>query len=157
MGCRSAPYMCQRIISFIRHVMQNLEYFLLNYVDDFMGLEHVNKVWHAYQALGNLLCDIGADESPEKAVPPDTVVEFLGVLFDFMNMTISVTLDRLVQLQKELNDWIHKKKFSCKQLESLLGRLQLVANCVRQGRMMVLRLCNELKAAKSMEMLLLRT
>ena len=39
MGSRSAPYICQRITTFIRHIMHNLEYFIANYVDDFMGLD----------------------------------------------------------------------------------------------------------------------
>ena len=39
MGSRSTPYICQRITNFVRHVMQNLQYFVANYVDDFMGLE----------------------------------------------------------------------------------------------------------------------
>ena len=78
MGCRSAPYACQQVTSFIRHIMQDLQYFLANYVDDFMGLEHYTKVWSAYVTLGNLLRDIGADEAIEKAVPPSEVIEFWG-------------------------------------------------------------------------------
>ena len=39
MGSRSAPYICQRVTNFFQHIMQNLMYFIANYVDDFMGLD----------------------------------------------------------------------------------------------------------------------
>ena len=39
MGSRSAPYICQCVMNFVRHVMLNIEYFVANYVDDFMGLD----------------------------------------------------------------------------------------------------------------------
>ena len=66
MGSRSAPYICQRTTSFIRHVMQNLAYFLYNYVDDFMGIESRQKAMQAYNTLGNLLRDLGVGEAEEK-------------------------------------------------------------------------------------------
>ena len=52
MGSCSAPYVCQRVTSFIRHIMKNLEYFLANYVDDFMGLETKEHALSAFITLG---------------------------------------------------------------------------------------------------------
>ena len=43
MGSCSAPYICQRTTNFIRHIMCNLNYFVANYVDDFMGLDFLYK------------------------------------------------------------------------------------------------------------------
>ena len=45
MGRRSAPYICQRVTNFIRHIMENVDYFVANYVDDFMGLETRECAW----------------------------------------------------------------------------------------------------------------
>ena len=102
MGCRSAPYCCQRITNFIRHIMNNIQYFVANYVDDFMGLELSHKAWQAYNALGNLLRDLGIDESLDKAIPPSEEIEFLGVLYNLAKQTISVTPQRLHQFEQEL-------------------------------------------------------
>ena len=144
MGSRTGPYMCQRTSSFVRHIMQNLLYFVANYVDDFMGIESPKKVWQAYYALGNLLRDLGISEAHEKAVPPTYIIEFLGVLYNFLKMTISVTPERLYEIQMELNRWRTMQVYTRKQLESLLGKLQFVSNCVRPGRVMVLRLRRKL-------------
>ena len=104
-GSRTGPYVCQCCTSFIRHVMNNLKYFLVNYIDDFMGLEKWSNVWSSYRTLGRLLRDIGAKEANEKAVPPCTVLEFLGVLFDLVNMTIGVMEQRKLDLLQELRTW----------------------------------------------------
>ena len=55
MGSRSAPYVCQRVTNFIRHIMSNIDYFVANYVDDFMGLEYRNRIWNSFWTLRNLL------------------------------------------------------------------------------------------------------
>ena len=105
MGSRSACYICQSITNFIRHIMENLQYFVLNYVDDFMGLEEENKAMEAYIALGNLLRDLRLDESPDKAVPPTEVIEFLGIQFNLKKMVISVTPQKLADILRELQKW----------------------------------------------------
>ena len=130
MGNRSAPYICQCITSFSRHVMENLGHFVANYVNDFMGLGLDSSIWRSYRTLNNLLHDCGTTEALQKAIPPTECLEFLGVWYDLNNMTIMVTGQRMQELVKELRKWQHKGKYKCKQLESLLGKLQFVSNCV---------------------------
>ena len=65
-----------------------MEFFLLNYVDDFVGAELKHNIWQAYWALTSLLEELRVDTSEEKIVPPTTRLEFLGVTFDSNKMTI---------------------------------------------------------------------
>ena len=145
MGSRSAPYICQRVMNFIRHVMVNLKYYVANYVDDFMGLDYPDRIWASFTTLRNLLRDLGVSEAVQKAVLPADVVEFLGVLYDLVNLMITVTPQRRQELEQELQGWQNKTRFSRKQLQSLLGKLQFISNCVRQGRLLVFRLRNALR------------
>ena len=39
MGHCIAPYICQRVTNMIRHIHTKLGYFLLKYVDDFLGAD----------------------------------------------------------------------------------------------------------------------
>ena len=71
--------------------MNNIQYFLANYVDDFMSIELREVSWKSYITLGNLLQDLGVQEADEKAVSPTHIIEFLGVWFNLLMMTISVT------------------------------------------------------------------
>ena len=59
-------------------------------------------------------------------------------------LMMKVTEDRMQELLQELQRWKTRIRFTRKQLESLLGKLQFVSNCVRPGRVMVMRLRNVL-------------
>ena len=63
MGMRSAPYIAQRITNAIAHIHRSLEYFILNYVDDFIRAELENKIWAAYNALTQLLDSLKVENS----------------------------------------------------------------------------------------------
>ena len=45
MGLRSAPYIAQRVANAIAYIHRHLQYFLLNYVDDFVGAELREHIW----------------------------------------------------------------------------------------------------------------
>ena len=61
---------------------------------------------------------------------PMDQLEFLGVWYDFRHMTISVTEERMAELRAELGHWQDRSQHRRKHLESLLGKLQFVSNCV---------------------------
>ena len=140
MGCRSAPYMCQSTINVIRHFMKNLSYIVNNYIDDFMSIEHISKSWASYNAMGNLLRDLGVQEAVDKAVPPTTVIEFLGILFDLIRMLLFIPDDKLCQIKKEVRWWRRQTKATLKQMQSLAGKLQFIAICVKPGRVFIARI-----------------
>ena len=70
MGMRSAPYIEQRLTNAITHIHTRLGFFLLNYVDDFVGAEEKHTIWEAYNKLTLLLQDLRVATAPEKIVPP---------------------------------------------------------------------------------------
>ena len=96
MGMRSAPYIAQRVSNAIAHIHKQMEFFLLNYVDDFVGAELKERAWKAYQFLTKLLRDLQVDTSPEKVIPPTTRLEFLGITFDSNTMTMEIPEDKLI-------------------------------------------------------------
>ena len=70
MGMRSAPFIAQRITNAIAYIHRQMHYFLLNYVDDFVGAELKNRIWKAYWALTNLLEELGVETSGQDCTPP---------------------------------------------------------------------------------------
>ena len=55
-------------------------------------------------------------------------------------MTIEITQERLQELKVLLNQWLKKTQMTRKQLESIIGKLSFVSNCVRAGRVFISRL-----------------
>ena len=88
MGCRLAPYIMKRVTNMIRHIMANLEHVIFNYVDNFMGIDVLDKAIRFFNTLGHLLRDLGVNEAADKMVFPCQLIVFLGILFHLLRMII---------------------------------------------------------------------
>lgn len=146
MGCRSAPYITQRCTKAIKFVHNQMGYFSIVFADDFAGAEagHTHA-WFSYIAMGNLLRDLGVQESLDKACPPGPMMVFLGTGFDAVRQVIFVIPERIYEIQMDLCKWRFKTWCTRVQLESIIGKLQFCTNCVRAGRVFINRLLNELR------------
>ena len=140
MGLRSAPYIAQRITNAIAYIHRQLQFFLLNYVDDFVGAELKDKIWQTYSALTQTLVELGVETSKDKIVPPTTRLEFLGITFDSNKLTMEISDEKMMEIRQELHTWLHRSKARRREVESLIGKLQFMAKCVRAGRIFLSRL-----------------
>ena len=145
MGQRSAALSCQRATRAAVSIHNSRGFSALVYLDDFLGVEAVSSAQSAYVALGDLLRELGLKEKFSKAVPPSTRVVVLGVLFDTDAMTLSVTKERLTEINELLSLWLDKAKASRVELQRLLGKLSFVSKCVRQSRVFLNRLFEALR------------
>ena len=118
---------------------------ILNYLDDLAGCERPEKSWDAFNNLGQILDRCGFEESVEKACPPNTKMILVGILFDTKNLTISIDGQRLAEISQLVLDWLTKQVCNKKDLQSLLGKLNFVSQCVRPGHIFVNRLLNWLR------------
>ena len=71
---------------------------------------------------------------------------FLGVMFDTESCTLSLSEERLLEIRDLISDWLDKVEASRKELQSLLGKLNFVASCVRPGRIFISRLLETLRS-----------
>jgi hypothetical protein len=78
----------------------------------------------------------------EKATPPSPKMVFIGILFDTDNLTISIDEHRLSEIIDLVTVRLDKCSCSKKELQSLLGKLNYVSQCVRPGWLFVSRLLN---------------
>ena len=148
MGCHIAPYVCQRTTDMIAYIHRQMSYYLLNYMDDFLGAEYESRIYDSHRALIRMLENVGIDRSSKKLVPPTQCIEFVGNLFDSVNLTIGVTPQRKVEVLQELNKWRFRTYCSRNNLESLIGKLQFMSNCIKPGQLFVSRLLQAMKGMK---------
>ena len=87
-----------------------------------------------FQALGDLLTSLGLQEYSEKSCSPSPVMICLGVQLDTKNFTLSVSSERLCELETLLHRWLTKRTATKSALQSLVGKLVFVSKCVRQSR-----------------------
>ncbi len=146
-GLRSAAMICQRVTDAVSYIMGIKGVNIINYLDDFGGAEIPGKAHSAFDALGDTLRELGLQESLEKASPPSTEMDFLGVLFDTVDMEMKVTPDRMKEVSAILDVWAQKTSATRNELEKLIGKLQFVAKVVRPGRLFIARLLEVLRGS----------
>ena len=142
MGLRNAAYICERVTTAISFIMFKIGILVLNYLDDLASAEVKERAEFAYSTLGD---KCGFEEALDISCSPSTVMTFVGVLFNTEKMTIEVTSDRLKEIRALIQFWLDKKFASLKQIQSLLGKLNFVAACVKPSRIFVSRLLVWLK------------
>ena len=82
---------------------------IVNYLDDFAGVESPSRDKKAFDELKHLLDSCGLEESPHKAVPPSTSMEFLGIICDTDKLVLEIPDDKLKDIHRILLCWIDKK------------------------------------------------
>ena len=152
MGLCSAPMFAQCTSNALRYIPNSLGYFLFNYIDDFIGVESVNKVWDSYNTFHRTLRDLGVREAESKQVAPTHELNCVGTLVNAKNMTVSVLPERKVQLHRELLQWLNYDEVTPKQVQSLVRKLQFICACVRPGRVFISRMLNFLRQMKGKNM-----
>ena len=67
------------------------------------------------------------------------------MLFDTINMTLSLDADRLHAIEAMLADWAQRKSASREELQSLIGTLGFASKVVRASRIFLRRMIGQLK------------
>ena len=140
MGLRTASYIFQRISNSIVFIHSNNGFWSIAYLDDYGSAEIESIVWQSYEKLSLIFQATGIQEAKDKAVSPTTRMDFLGNTLDTEKLTIEVSENRLLELNQLLKQWKNKKRCNKKQIQSLIGKLSFVTNCVKAGRVFLSRL-----------------
>jgi hypothetical protein len=73
-------------------------------------------------------------------------MEWLGLLFNTRDMTLSIPHDKLAEIHTTLLEWSTRKVAHKQQLQSLLGSLFHVAQCVAPARLFLNRMLSTLRS-----------
>ena len=140
MGLRSASYCCQMTTNSLVYIHSLFNFWSLNYLDDFASCELESKIWDSYNCMTWVLQVLQVAEATDKAIEPTTRMEFLGNLVDTVKLTLEVAPERVAELLQLINIWLEKKTFRKKHMQSLIGKLSFVTNCIKAGRIFISRL-----------------
>ena len=132
MGLRSASYCCQSVTELIARIAGK-EAHVLVYLDDFGGAEKADRAEVAFNYLGRTLEYCGLVEAPEKAVPPSTRMDWLGICFDTVEWTMALKPGKLEELLLLLPKLLNYKRVNKIMLQKVLGSLVWAAAVVRAG------------------------
>ena len=66
MGHRAAPYIAQRVSNALAYIHSKGGWFVFNYIDDFLGVEHITRAHLAFMQFAEMLEAVGVQESSAK-------------------------------------------------------------------------------------------
>ena len=147
MGLRSAAYCCQSVTEIIAKIANRRAHALV-YLDDFGGAELAERAQASFSHLGWLLRYCGLEEAPEKAVPPSTEMDWLGVRFNTVDWTMALKPSKLEELLVWLPELLRYKRVKKVLLQKVLGSLVWASAVVRPGVVFFNRLLALLRKLK---------
>ena len=113
----------------------NKAYFALCYLDDFIGVENMEKgAQDAHKAFPSICTQLGLALAANKCFPPVTSLIWLAFLVDALTLAVTLPEHELSEIIREWNDWKEKPATTKKQLQSLAEKLQHIAKCVIPAR-----------------------
>ena len=111
---------------------------MIHYLDDFFTVHKMAYI------CGNIMCsfkqvykEIGMPVSPEKAVGPVQVIQFLALTIDTALMVIKVPEDKRADILKVLTKMVQKWKVTSLDLQSLVGKLNFLCKVVPAGKQFI--------------------
>ena len=148
MGQRNAAMACSRTTDAIMYMHAQDGFEGTNYLDDLIGVADPSASALAYNALGELLHELGLEENTNKACAPSSCQVVLGILINTVEGTVSVPEEKLSEIVALVEKWQGKSSTNKVNLQSLIGTLQFVTKCVRQSRIFLNRLLETLRDIK---------
>lgn len=120
---------------------------LLHYLDDFLFGGKANST-QCQELLDSFLstCEyLGVPVADEKTVGPCTVLCFLGLEINTVNLTIKIPVTKVAEICEKLHHFLTKSKVTLREMQSLIGALHFACRAVRPGRAFCRRLINSIK------------
>lgn len=119
------------------------------YLDDFSGCESTcAEAEAAFNCFISLAADLGLQLSPKKCIAPSTNIEWLGYQINTIDMTIAIPPGKMAEIRKECQQWYLHRKVNKTMVQSTVGKLIFVANCVTHARKFVACRFNTLRGMK---------
>lgn len=151
-GCRTSSAACQRVSNSLVYILAQEGHSVLAYLDDYASchssFKQASKGFHRIISCAK---ELGLELAIHKCVSPTHVIEWLGYTVDTQNMLVSIPSTKMDEFVKDCGSWLNKRRASKKAIQSLLGKMNFIANCVGQGRRFMSRVLAALRAMQDRE------
>ena len=124
----------------IVYIMAKLGCKIFAYIDDFVGVCTRSKGQQYFEALYDLITDLGLPVNPDKVDPPTTELTCLGISINIGNSTLAIDQKKLDTIYQECCLTLHVKYLSRQKFQSLLGKLLYIHKCVHPARIFINRI-----------------
>ena len=134
-------------LQFLVEFRIQITFCITNYLDDFLFVAWFKSVcdWMMKQFL-KLCAKIGCPIALEKMEWGMTVIMFLDILLDGEKFCSAIPQDKSIKATNQLTASVNKKKMIVKDLQSMIGLLNLLGKAIVPGRVFTRRLYAKIPA-----------
>ena len=137
-GLRSAAMMMQRTSQAVAFIQFKLSHIVFAYIDDFGGGKKTeSKASAALRALQGTLVELGLKEATKKICFPSQCMIWLGIIFNTLDMTMSIPVQKMKDIMLCLEDWHGRTHATRREIQSVIGMLQFVAKVAPSVRFLI--------------------
>ena len=149
-GLKIGAAACQMCTDVITFKLRQQGAWVINYLDDYIGVGNKHKADSHFQSLLNILQQVGLPVNQQKVEPPSSVIVCLGIQINAKTGVISIPDKKLQEIQEICKVWASKKFATKRQLQQLVGKLLYIHRCIRPARLFVNRILTTLRNAPAM-------
>ena len=136
-GFKNDAAACQLCTDVITHTLRRQKIWLMNYLDDYIGISNPGQAEGHFNSLLNLLDQVGLPVNINKVEAPSSVITCLGIQIDAKNGILSVPDKKLQEIKHLTSHWLQKTVANRRQLQSYIGKLIAIHRCVKPCRLFI--------------------
>ena len=143
MGCASSCKTFETFSTAVEWIARNKLHisYILHLLDDFLIVAPSNQLCKTQLDVFLKLCNyLGIPMAPEKTVGPATTISFAGIELDSVLMEARLPSDKLDKCRKLLSLFMHRRKVTLNEIQSLTGLLNFACSVIVPGRAFLHRL-----------------
>ena len=135
-GLRSAPKIFSAIADAIQWILhQKGIRNIIHYLDDYIIVaKEKDEADYQKSQLVASFSELGVPIEPSKLEGPSQCLSFLGIEVDTVTLQLRLPQEKVLKLCEKLQSCIHSRSLTKRDLQSLVGMLQLATKVVRPGR-----------------------
>ena len=152
-GLKSSPKNFDLLATALQYIMvsRGVPGTVIHYLDDyFCSCASELEAKTALDIMVKTATEAGFDVQPSKTLGPSRILEFLGVEINTVNNTLSISSERMQEINDLVSEWLEKPEGTKRQLLSLIGKLSFCARVVRSGNKFIRRLINLSKKVRNL-------
>jgi hypothetical protein len=134
-GLKTAPRMASLLLDVVSSAIADAGVAHIRYLDDFLIVAPTaDQAWASAHKAAAIINEFGLALAPGKVEGPLQRIEFLGIVIDSVEQTLSISENRKAELLDILGQFASCRWSSLRRLQSLLGKLRFAATVLPGAR-----------------------
>ena len=146
-GARNSSVTMQSLALAILHILKKHDIQGWMYLDDLLVMSKgPEKAKRDVEIITKIFTELGLPTVPHKAQGPKQVVEWIGIIFDMEQFTLSVPEKKLQQVITNIQNLYHRETVTETEMQSVVGKIVHISKCIVPSRIFTSRILSAMRS-----------